>query len=230
MTRSRRPPPLRRAVSDEDKERRRRELLAAGRRVFARQGFQAATMADVARAAGVSYGVVYWYFSSKDELFHALMAAEEQALRDRIESALGDAPPGDRRGGLRQAVAATFAFFDDDRDAAALLFRDASLLGSGFERHLFSIYGRFLDDLTVVVDGGQVRGAVRPAPPRLLAFAAASLITSIALRRLSTDDGLSAQEAAGLVVGLLLDGLDIPDRPPRPSSSSGAPGRRRERP
>jgi AcrR family transcriptional regulator len=220
MAVSRRPPPLRRAVSDEDKERRRRELLAAGRAVFAQRGFRSTTMADVARAAGVSYGVVYWYFASKDELFHALMAAEEHALRARIDAALGDSPPDDLRGGLRRAVSATFAFFDEDGDAAALLFRDASLLGSAFERHLFSIYGRFLDDLTTVVDGGQVRGAQRPAPARLLAFAAASLITSIALRRLTTDDGLSADDAAELVVGLLLDGLHVPARPTRSTTST----------
>lgn len=203
-----RPTPLRRAVSDEDKERRRAELMAAGRRVFAEHGFQAATMADVARAAGVSYGVVYWYFASKDELFHALMTAEEDALRGRIEAAVAAAPVDDLRGGLRAAVGATFAFFADDREAAALLFRDASLLGAAFEKHLFSIYGRFLDDLTGVLQDSQDRGTVRRAPPRLVAFAVASLVTSVALRRLRTDDGLDVAGAADLVVDLLFEGLN----------------------
>lgn len=207
MTTRRRPPPLRRAVSDEDKERRRAELMAAGRRVFAEHGFQAATMADVARAAGVSYGVVYWYFDSKDELFHALMAAEEDALRGRIEAAVAAAPAGDLRGGMRAAVAATFAFFADDREAATLLFRDASLLGAAFEKHLFSIYGRFLDDLTGILQDSQDRGAVRRAPPRLVAFSVASLVTAVALRRLRTDDGLDVDGAADLVVDLLFEGL-----------------------
>ncbi|MFN8039557.1 MAG: TetR/AcrR family transcriptional regulator [Acidimicrobiales bacterium] len=204
---TRRPPPLRRAVSDEDKERRRTELMAAGRRVFAEHGFQAATMADVARAAGVSYGVVYWYFDSKDELFHALMTAEADALRGRIEAAVAAAPPGDLRAGMRAAVGATFAFFADDREAATLLFRDASLLGTAFEKHLFSIYGRFLDDLTGVLQDSQDRGAVRRAPPRLVAFSVASLVTSVALRRLRTDDGLDVDGAADLVVDLLFEGL-----------------------
>ena len=86
--------PLRRAVSEADKERRRRDLLVAAKQQFAEQGFEATTMADVAKTAGVSYGVVYWYFESKDELFHALMAHEEARLRERIVAAVAVPPFG----------------------------------------------------------------------------------------------------------------------------------------
>ena len=79
---------MRRAVTDEDKEQRRVEILAAAKRVFARKGFQATTIADVAKAAKVSYGSIYWYFDSKDELFHSLMDSEERALRTHIGEAL----------------------------------------------------------------------------------------------------------------------------------------------
>lgn len=203
---------MRRAVSDEDKTRRREELLAAAKSVFAAKGFQNATVADVARAAGVSYGVVYWYFASKDELLHALMAAEEEVLRSRIAAAVAAAPPDGLRGALLSAVEATFAFLDDDRSSAAVLFRDPSMLGSDFSRHLLDIYGRFIGDLDGAVRASQARGTVRQAPPRLLAFTAAALISQVALRRLTTDDGLSSAEAAELVVSLLFDGLT-----PRPA-------------
>ncbi len=56
-------------VRDEQRAR----ILAGARAVFARSGM-AATMADVAAAAGVSQGLAYRYFASKDELFRALMA------------------------------------------------------------------------------------------------------------------------------------------------------------
>lgn len=48
-------------------------ILAGAREVFARKGM-AATMADVAAAAGVSQGLAYRYFAGKDELFRALVA------------------------------------------------------------------------------------------------------------------------------------------------------------
>lgn len=211
---------MRRAVSDADKERRRRELLAAAKSLFAERGFQATTIADVARQAGVSYGVVYWYFDSKDDLFHALMADEEAHLRERIAEALAAAPPdASLRRALRDAVRATFEYFDEDRSSAALLFRDSLTLSDDFERHLFGIYGRFTDELESGLRTAQDAGGVRPAPSRLVAFSAAAIIGQMALRRLSTDDGLTADEAAAFTVDLLLDGLRPRPRARAPRSS-----------
>src|SRR5215468_4684522 len=56
-------------VRDEQRAR----ILDGARAVFARRGM-AATMAEVAAAAGVSQGLAYRYFASKDELFRALVA------------------------------------------------------------------------------------------------------------------------------------------------------------
>lgn len=198
---------MRRAVSDEDKELRRNDLLLAAKKLFAERGFQATTIADVARAAGVSYGVVYWYFDSKDDLFHALMAAEETALRERISGALSTADAGDLRARLQEAVLATFEYFDEDRASATLLFRDSLTLSDDFERHLSGIYGRFIAELETTVRSGQRAGLIRKAPPRMVAFSAAALISQLALRRLTTDDGMAPSEAAAFVVDLLLDGL-----------------------
>ena len=46
----------RRAVSDEDKSQRRDDIVAAAKIVFARKGFHATSIADVARQAGMAYG------------------------------------------------------------------------------------------------------------------------------------------------------------------------------
>ncbi len=78
----------RRAVSDEDKSQRRDEILAAAKIVFAHKGFHATTVADIAKQAGLAYGLIYWYFDSKDDLFHALMAGEEEALRAHVAAEL----------------------------------------------------------------------------------------------------------------------------------------------
>jgi AcrR family transcriptional regulator len=202
------PTTMRRAVSDEDKEQRRRDLLAAAKRLFAERGFSATTIADVARAAGVSYGVVYWYFESKDDLFHALMSEEEAALRDRITGAIDNrAAKTDLRVALREAVQATFEYFDEDRASAALLFRDSFTLSDDFERHLFGIYARFTDEIEGAIRQAQKAGVARPAPAQLVAFSAAALISQMALRRLTTDDGMTASDAAAFTVDLLIDGI-----------------------
>jgi AcrR family transcriptional regulator len=209
------PRTLRRAVSDEDKERRRRQILAAAQEVFADRGYHATTVADVARGAGLSYGVVYWYFESKDDLFQALMTEEEASLRAHIASAVhrgGDGPVDDV---LRSAVRATFEYFERHPASTRLLFRDTSTLGDRFERQLSDIFGRFTADLEALVVDAQGRGTLRPAPPRMVAYCCAVLVSQIALRRQRTDDGLSVDEAADFTVDLLIEGLA-----PRPERGS----------
>jgi AcrR family transcriptional regulator len=199
----------RRAVSAEDKSQRRDEIMAAAKEVFARKGFHATTIADIAKQAGLAYGSVYWYFDSKDELFHALMAAEEYALRAHVAVALGalGARPDNGVAPFRAAVRATFEFFETDKATAKLLFRDSYACGDRFEKHLGGIYERFIDDIETVIVAAQERGEVIAAPARMVAYTLAALVGQLAHRRLSTDDDVTAAQVADFVVTLVLDGL-----------------------
>ena len=60
-----RPPP-------ETEPEKRRAILHAAVKVFAEKGYQGCRIADVARQAGVAYGLVYHYFQSKDELLESV--------------------------------------------------------------------------------------------------------------------------------------------------------------
>jgi AcrR family transcriptional regulator len=199
----------RRAVSDEDKSLRRDQIMGAAKEVFARKGFHATTIADIAKEAGLAYGLIYWYFDSKDELFHALMAGEEEALRSHLAAALAalDEPAGSAEALFRTAVRATFKFFEADKATVKLLFRDAYALGDRFEKHLGGIYERFIDDIESFITAAQERGEVVAAPPRMVAYTLAALIGQLAHRRLNTDDGVSAAEVADFVGSLALNGL-----------------------
>jgi AcrR family transcriptional regulator len=61
---------------------RRRQLLEAGARVFTERSYEDASMADVARAAGISKGLLYHYFPSKRDLFVATLEAAADELRE----------------------------------------------------------------------------------------------------------------------------------------------------
>jgi AcrR family transcriptional regulator len=68
---------------------RRRELLDAAVRVFARKGFRAARVGDVAAEAGVAHGLLYHYFRSKDEVLETIFRETWQLLAaetERIET------------------------------------------------------------------------------------------------------------------------------------------------
>jgi len=202
---------MQRAVSDEEKGRRRADILRAAKRVFAKKGFHGTTIADIAKAARLSYGSVYWYFDSKDTLFHAVMDNEEQALRahvwPHVLSAAGEGERPDPREIMRRAVQATFEYFEADKASAKVLFRDSYAMGAQFEKHLFGIYERFVDDIESMIAEAQKAQLIVQAPPRIVAFSVAALIGQLALRRLTTSDGLEAAVLADFVVSMTLDGL-----------------------
>jgi AcrR family transcriptional regulator len=197
------------AVSVQEKSQRRDEIIAAAKEVFATKGFHATTIADIAKEAGLSYGSIYWYFDSKDDLFHTLIAAEEYALRTHLAVAL--AASGTRFGyaeaPFRATLQATFEYFEAEKATTKLLFRDAYALDRRFDQHLGSIYERFIDDIATLITAAQERGEVLAAPPKLVAYTLTALIGHMAHRRLSNDDGVSAAEAADFIVTLVINGL-----------------------
>jgi AcrR family transcriptional regulator len=67
-------------------EEKRRHLLDAAVRVFARKGFHASRVGDIAEEAGVAHGLLYHYFSSKDEVLEAVFHENWSVLVARIAS------------------------------------------------------------------------------------------------------------------------------------------------
>lgn len=60
----------------------RRQVLDGARRVFLAQGFDGASMGEIAKVAGVSKGTLYVYFDSKEALFEALTLCEKETLAE----------------------------------------------------------------------------------------------------------------------------------------------------
>jgi AcrR family transcriptional regulator len=68
----------------DDESAKRRQIIDGARAMFLAQGFDAASMNDIARAAGVSKGTLYVYFKDKGELFEAIVEQECQAQAEGI--------------------------------------------------------------------------------------------------------------------------------------------------
>lgn len=66
----------------------RQQILDGARRVFLRVGFDAASMNDITREAGVSKGTIYVYFENKEDLFGALIDRERRAKLALLSDAL----------------------------------------------------------------------------------------------------------------------------------------------
>jgi len=98
-------------IAEETRAARRDQIIAAALACFARAGYHATTMADVAAQAGVSKGTPYLYFDSKEALFLALGEEWDCGLADRVNAAIAALPEAGRHSPRRvlQAVAAAVA-------------------------------------------------------------------------------------------------------------------------
>jgi TetR/AcrR family fatty acid metabolism transcriptional regulator len=67
-------------------EDKRRQLLDAAVRVFARKGYHASRVGDIAEEAGVAHGLLYHYFKSKDQVLEAVFHENWSVLQARIAS------------------------------------------------------------------------------------------------------------------------------------------------
>src|SRR6059058_3893805 len=95
-----------------DAARSRLAILGAAEEIFAREGYEAASLARIGEAAGVSRGTPSYFFGSKEELYRAVLermyadrtAALEPAFAPLVAWARADAPSEPLRAVLRSAV------------------------------------------------------------------------------------------------------------------------------
>src|ERR1700748_1307563 len=62
--------------AEADDNAKRRQIIEGANQIFLARGFDAASMADIAKAAGVSKGTLYVYFKSKEQLFASIVQQE----------------------------------------------------------------------------------------------------------------------------------------------------------
>ncbi|WP_460539477.1 TetR/AcrR family transcriptional regulator [Glycomyces halotolerans] len=99
---------------------RRAQLLQAAQEVFVSHGYHATSMDDIAERAGVSKPVLYQHFTSKLELYLALLDGRASELVDRIREAMDRSEDNKER--VNEAMRAYFDFVDAQGEAFRLVF------------------------------------------------------------------------------------------------------------
>lgn len=149
------------------------EIIAAGLAEFARNGFAATRLSDIARRAGVAKGTIYRYFDSKEALFEAAVRSRVIGSMDEVQSMIAahDGPTEQLLAALLDKIYAEFVGSD-----VAILMR--ILIGEGHRfPKLVAFYHREAlsqgqDVLGQIVARGIERGEIAATPaatePRLI--------------------------------------------------------------
>ena len=138
---------------------RRRQILDAAVRVFARQGFHACRVSDIAREAGVAYGLVYHYFDSKDQVLNELFAERWSLLLVAIEEI--DNRPIPPREKLDAVAGFIIDSYRHDPELMKVIIVEVTRAANSFGRtHLPEIRQAY-DLIAKIVRGAQDSGAFR---------------------------------------------------------------------
>jgi AcrR family transcriptional regulator len=109
---------------------RRAQLVDVGRAVFAKRGYEAASVEEIADRAKVSKPIVYEHFGGKEGLYAVVVDREVEHIVTRIVEAVSAGSPRQR---LEQAVIAFLTYAKERPDGFAMLLRDAPLSKRGGE-------------------------------------------------------------------------------------------------
>lgn len=103
---------------------RRKVILAAALDCFAQSGIDRISLEDVAERAGISKALIYEHFSSKRDLYDAVLQASHQDLVGRVLVAVTDAEdPGER---MRLGLDAFLRFVEENRTAWRMVHRNVA--------------------------------------------------------------------------------------------------------
>jgi TetR/AcrR family transcriptional regulator, fatty acid metabolism regulator protein len=161
------PPANGRAKAQADK---RRMILDAAVRVFARRGFHACRVSDIADEAGVAYGLVYHYFASKEEVLDTLFLERWDVMLEMIREV--DARPIPVRQKLEEIVSFIVDSYRHDPDMMKVIIVEVTRAANSFGRTHIEHIRTAYDLIGEIVAKAQLDGVFKPEiEPRFAAMA-----------------------------------------------------------
>jgi AcrR family transcriptional regulator len=149
---------------------RRRQILDAAVRVFARQGFHACRVSDIADEAGVAYGLLYHYFRSKEEVLDTVFLERWDVLLQVVRDV--DAAEGPPRDKLRAIASFVVDSYRHDPDLMKVIIVEVTRAANSFGRTHLGKIGEAHGLIAEVVAKAQAEGAFRAdVAPRFAALA-----------------------------------------------------------
>ncbi len=187
----------------------RRAILDAAIRVFARQGFHAARVSDIAQEAGVAYGLVYHYFDSKEQMLNELFSERWSLLLDAIRQA--DAELASPREKLEAAAGFIIESYRHDPDLMKVIIVEVTRAANTFGRTHLEEINRAYELIGRIVADGQKRGVFRedidPAFAAMVFYGAIEQLLSGWIFGVIHGSDRDFDEARELIVKTICEGL-----------------------
>jgi AcrR family transcriptional regulator len=149
------------AIDADSTQTSRSRLIAAGKELFAKVGYEQASTASIARAAGTSESQLVRYFDGKAGLLEAIFNESWRPLNEEVQKLIANAPHA-REAVVAVLSAVTKAFGTDPEIAFLFLFEGRRLRGAGPDVVLSKGFVHFSELVRALIRRGQQDGSFRP--------------------------------------------------------------------
>ncbi len=131
-------------------------ILDAAVRVFAEKGYYSSRTLDISTEAGVAYGSLYHYFSSKDEILLSIFRERWHVLLDRMKQINQTiTEPGDK---ILAIIDFIFRSYQHNPDMMKVLIMDVPRHSQFYSPENWKVYNTFLKNMADVFREGQEQG------------------------------------------------------------------------
>ena len=190
-------------------EDKRRLILAAAVRVFAREGYHDARVGDIATEAGVAYGLVYHYFTSKEAVLEAVFRETWGLMLTAIHDVEERGGPASDQ--LRRVCKIVLRAWGDDPDLVRVLVREVAR-SPQIQREIDEIEQAFAALERIIARGQQEGSFTTDFAARTVALmlygALEEVLTAWVMAQLP-DDEAAVADAERTVVALFTNGLRV---------------------
>jgi TetR/AcrR family fatty acid metabolism transcriptional regulator len=148
-----------------DRSDKRERILTAAERIFAKHGFFAARVSEIAKEAGVADGTIYLYFKSKDDLLISLFESRMSQVNAALEAAIEAEAKATPSRQLHAFIRTYLKLVHDEPAAAEVLtieLRQSSKFMKEYDNPQFVAFLRMLG---AIISAGQDKGEIDPSIP-----------------------------------------------------------------
>jgi TetR/AcrR family acrAB operon transcriptional repressor len=186
-------------------------VLKAALAVFSAKGYAAATLDDVAKAAKVTRGAIYWHFKSKADLYNTLIQELSARGASVVQQAVAEG--GTLIEILRRVFVRQCALIEDDKEARAVM--ELALFKTGLDPELQAGRKKQLEAGNALIDGiadamkqGVAQGVLRKGlDPVDMARAFIAFENGAIQLWLASPKSFSLKESAESFADILIEGL-----------------------
>ena len=189
------------------KEKKRQLIIEAAIKVFSAQGFYKARMENIAELAGIGKGTIYEYFSSKLDLFKAIIESSFQFYMQLIDAET-------KRGAsiedlIYELFRSHMEFCMQNCALGNILFKEHNSMGEDFESWLLGLHIQQRQKITSILQAEVDAKRIRPVDVKVVNHMIEGIMAGLALSVVVERETFDIEEVCGKAKDILMHGIAV---------------------